>query len=76
MQIINRIPRFPDRGLGYKARVVKEKEELDGKITRLSGFIFSDKFSVVMKDEQERMERQLYVMMDYSRCLKDRIAAF
>ncbi len=60
----------------FKASVVKEKEELDCKITRLSGFIFSDKFSVVMKDEQERMERQLYVMMDYSRCLKDTIAAF
>ena len=60
----------------FKERVVQEKKELDSKITRLSGFIFSDEFMAVMKDEQERMEKQLYVMIDYSRCLKDRIAAF
>lgn len=60
----------------FQVRVVEEKKELDGKITRLSAFIFSDKFASVLKEEQERMERQLYVMMNYSRCLKDRIAAF
>ena len=60
----------------YQERVVEEKKELDGKITKLAAFVFSEKFASVVKDEQKRMQQQLYVMMDYSRCLQERIAAF
>jgi len=65
----------------FQVRVTEEKTELDGKIIRLTRFVFSDKFQAVKKEEQERMEqermeRQLYVMMDYSKCLKERIASF
>ena len=60
----------------FQVRVVEEKKDLDEKITKLCAFIFSDKFKSVPKEEQVRMENQLYTMMDYSRCLKDRIASF
>lgn len=59
----------------YQKRVVEEKKELDEKIIKLSQFIFSEKF-IVPKGEQERMERQFFSMVEYSRCLRERIAAF
>jgi len=61
----------------YKNRVVEEKEQLDIKISKLSAFVFSGKFTEIENiKEREYMERQLHYMMDYSRCLRERILSF
>ena len=60
----------------YQKRVVAEKEEIDIKIVKLTGFIFSPKFDSVNEKEQERMDTQLRAMMNYSMCLRERIASF
>jgi len=59
----------------YQERVIEEKKALDVKVVKLASFIFSDQF-LVPKDEQERMERQFYSMIEYSRALRDRIYHF
>jgi hypothetical protein len=60
----------------YKIRTVEEKRELDEKIVKLTGFIFSENFPDVNPDEQIRLRRQLQIMMEYSRCLQERIDQF
>jgi hypothetical protein len=60
----------------FKKRVVEEKKDLDVKITKLAGFLFSEKSAIVVKEEYDRMETQMRCMMNYSRCLGERIAYF
>ncbi len=60
----------------FQERVVKEREDLNEKIIKLTSFIFSAKFIFVDKEEQERLSQQLCVMMHYSSILQDRIEAF
>ena len=60
----------------YQDRVVLEKKELDDKISKLSLFIISEKFSSVKEDEANRLRNQLSIMIDYSNILGERIANF
>jgi len=60
----------------YQQRVIDERNELNAKIANLSAFLFSDASSPVGIEERDRMERQLWVMMEYSKCLLERILNF
>ena len=60
----------------YKERVIAEKKELDAKLQRLSVFLDGDSLKTLPQAEQERMQRQLVIMKDYSMVLEERIAAF
>ena len=60
----------------YQQRVVAEKADLDGKISRLADFIGSDRFVKVDEEERDRMREQLRVMLLYSEILGERIAAY
>lgn len=62
----------------HQERVVAEKSELDGKITKLYAFVGSPTFKQTVADplEQVRLHRQLDVMHEYSNILGWRIAAF
>ena len=62
----------------YQERVVAEKAELDEKLGKLETFIFrgAGKWFDVLAAERLRMTKQYCHMMDYSRVLGERIAAF
>ena len=60
----------------YQERVIKEKEELDEKVSKLQAFVGSERFNSVESDEANRMRNQLSVMIDYSTILGDRISNF
>ena len=66
----------------YQERVVAEKRELDEKLSKLANFLFSDQDKrlvavlEVMGDEHLRLLKQYCHMMDYSKILGERIAAF
>ena len=60
----------------FQQRVVDEKLELDGKITRLKPFLDGDTFQTLPKEEQYRLMRQLSLMAQYSEVLGERITAF
>lgn len=59
----------------YQERVTAEKQDLDGKIERLSSFLNST-VSGLPTEERDRMNRQLETMMQYAAILGERIAAF
>lgn len=60
----------------HQNRVIDEKLELDGKLSRLKGFILSDVFSNLPDDEKSRLIRQAAIMGKYSDVLGERIVAF
>lgn len=60
----------------FQKRVVEEKKSLDEKINRLSPFIGGDIYSSLSLDEQQRLDRQLEVMSEYSSILGARIGNF
>jgi hypothetical protein len=62
----------------HQERVVAEKKELDEKLAKLETFIFrgQGKWFDVPDAERLRMTKQYCHMMDYSRVLGERIAAF
>lgn len=60
----------------HQQRVVDEKTSLDEKIQKLAAFIDTDTFDGLPDDEQDRLERQMVVMNEYSEILGERIAAF
>jgi hypothetical protein len=60
----------------FQGRVLKEKEELDEKIAKLTAFTGGGTFATLPDDEQRRMFRQLGAMSEYSAALGERIAAF
>lgn len=60
----------------YQQRVVQEKSDLDEKLERLRVFIGTDEFDALDHAEQQRLEKQLWAMRDYSGILNERIAAF
>jgi len=57
----------------YKKRVLKEKNELDEKIVKLSAFLFSEKSAGVDEESIRLMQQQIYTMMDYSIILGKRL---
>lgn len=62
--------------LPYQERVVQEKQELDDRIIRLTEFTLSHNFEGVNLYEQQRLNRQLRVMQEYSAILAERISEF
>ena len=60
----------------HQERVVTEKEELDMKIEKLDSFRAGEIFPTLPEDEQDRLNKQLSFMRQYSGVLADRIAAF
>lgn len=62
----------------HQKRVIEEKVELDLKLQKLSAFIDSEGFAVIVTDpaERERLVCQEETMRDYSGILGERIAAF
>jgi hypothetical protein len=62
----------------HQQRVVREKEELDEKLSKLSSFISSPAFVTTVNDENEvaRLVCQEEIMKDYSAILAERIESF
>lgn len=61
----------------YQTRVVEEKAQLDDKIHKLGEFIEDDPvFFDIDPEEQNRLERQLDAMTEYSEILRERIECF
>jgi hypothetical protein len=61
----------------YKERVLKEREDLHGKIQRLSAFILSPKFGTDLSTEaQNQLHRQVRAMSTYLEVLDERICDF
>jgi hypothetical protein len=60
----------------YQSRVIDEKQELDSKLEKLDQFATSEQFATVAPAEQERLQRQLQIMKNYSQVLSERIEAF
>ena len=60
----------------HQERVVKEKKELDEKLSKLDAFCLTDMFASLPFEEQGRLNRQHSAMEVYSRILAERIAAF
>lgn len=70
--IIQRLKAPPN----FQGRVISEKENLDANIGKLHLFFETPVFSKLPEDEQKRMQRQSDGMVEYSKALSDRIAAF
>jgi len=60
----------------YQERVITEKIELDGRIVSLTSFLHSEKPATIDTAERKRMTHQLFLMMELSRALADRIYNF
>lgn len=60
----------------WQQRVVIEKEELNEKIKSLAAFIATEPFSDLAPAEQDRLQRQLDVMIQYRSILTERIVAW
>ena len=61
----------------HQQRVVDEYHELDGRLSRLFGFIAnSDTFKTLPVEEQERLRKQSEAMAEYKAVLKAPITAF
>ncbi len=62
----------------YQQRVIDEKKALDANLTKLSAFISSENFYLIVDDvnERYRLHDQERHMLGYSRVLGERIAAF
>lgn len=62
--------------LPHQQRVIDEKAELDTKLANLIPFLSSDTCHSLPFDERGRLKRQSEIMVDYSKILGERIAAF
>jgi hypothetical protein len=60
----------------YQKRVIKERNDLVGKIIDLTRFFNSDKFDKLPQAERARIYKQLEIMDEYSRILNERIVNF
>lgn len=60
----------------WQKRVIEEKNDLDGRLERLDGFIGKSLYGAASRAEQERLCRQAGLMRDYSAVLGERIGAF
>lgn len=59
----------------HMQRVAAEQAELDDRRGKLNGFLGSEIFARLPKDEQSRLWRQAEIMDDYSNILRDRLVA-
>ena len=61
----------------HEQRVIAEKSQLDARMKALQDFVDGEMFpQIVPADEQDRLQRQLAIMLDYSLILAERIATF
>lgn len=60
----------------FQQRVIEEKKELDIKISKLLPFFETSIFANLNADEQKRLRKQSDLMIEYSKVLSERIAAF
>lgn len=60
----------------HQLRVIKERDDLLEKITKLTTFLMSDASAHVTPEEKDRMWRQLYTMLSYGNILSERIGNF
>ena len=60
----------------HQIRVVDEKEELDGRISKLQAFFSTPIFASLDEKEKDRLTRQHAHMDAYSGVLEERIRAF
>jgi hypothetical protein len=60
----------------FQQRAMDERMELSERIYKLSAFLKSEMFQSLPSDEQERLQRQLEIMVQYHTILADRIANF
>lgn len=60
----------------FEKRVIKERAELDVKITALAAFRETNIFDGLPADEKDRLGAQLRVMLEYSSVLTRRIDNF
>lgn len=60
----------------HQQRVVVEKAELDGKLTKLTAFFGTEAFANLDDAEMNRLQRQADHMKAYSDVLGERIIAF
>lgn len=54
-------------------RVSKERDELAERISRLSGFLHSERAAQISADQVELLETQLHIMIAYERILTMRL---
>jgi hypothetical protein len=74
---MSNVPRLSDTDRPpYQQRVVDESQALDIKINALGAYMDGAHFKAIDIAEQDRMKRQLTVMMDYFDILIARIDAF
>lgn len=62
--------------MAHQQRVVEERAELQARITKLQTFFGTAIYSCLDSAEQDRLQRQVGAMQDYSDILGERIAAF
>jgi hypothetical protein len=62
--------------LPHQQRVIEERDDLDGKLTRLTAFFGVPLFHSLPDDERNRLTTQAQHMTAYLRVLNERIAAF
>jgi len=60
----------------YQERVVNERDELGKKIMKLIAFMFTERFNSLEHEERTNLEKQLYIMIEYTSILQDRINLF
>lgn len=61
----------------HQERVINEKAELDGRLSRLKDFIDASPYFVPLpQEEKDRLIKQSEIMGQYSDVLGQRIAAF
>ncbi len=62
--------------LPHQQRVIDEKEALDDKIKKLTGFIIGDTFDSLPQEDKMLLSEQKVAMEIYYNLLKRRIARF
>lgn len=60
----------------FQQRILIEKDELNEKIKKLAAFNATEPFDALPSAEQDRLTRQLDVMMQYRSILTERIMAW
>lgn len=68
--------RLAANSMDFRDRVRAEKQDLDAKITRLSEFIASDKYTILSSIQKDDLHLQHGAMCIYSDALAKRIAGF
>ena len=60
----------------YQKRVIKEKKDLEVKIIKLTEFLCSNLSVNLTSNQRELMQKQLYIMLQYTTILETRINDF